>query len=146
MHKIDTLTETACSLYRINNDCIWLIIPSSFIRITWRRIVRRVPMPMACAGSCRISFLRAGSQRERQTSGQPVPFRVSDPRVFALHKAWLSQQSVREPLKRQRDLAQAREVAHMVQEYMPHFDFDEALTFLHGDVRAMWEILNILNI
>lgn len=73
--------------------------------------------------------------------GQAVPFRVPDPRAFALHKAWLSQQLTREPLKKPRDLAQARTVAQMVREYMPHLSFGEALTALHGNVRAMCEIL-----
>lgn len=73
--------------------------------------------------------------------GKPVPFRVPDPRAFALHKAWLSQQPTREPLKKQRDLAQAREVARLVREQMPHLDFDAVLTSLHGDVRAMSDLL-----
>lgn len=73
--------------------------------------------------------------------GWPVPFRVPDPRAFALHKAWLSQQAGREPLKKPRDLAQAREVAQVVREYLPHLSFDEALTSLHGDVRATHGLL-----
>lgn len=74
-------------------------------------------------------------------TGWPAPMRVADPRAFALHKAWLSNQLSRDPLKRQRDLAQARAVAAMVQEYLPHLPFDEALSALHGDVRAMTEML-----
>lgn len=69
--------------------------------------------------------------------GWPVPFRCPDPRAFALHKAWLSQLQDREPLKKPRDLAQARAVAEMVKVYMPHLPFEEALSSLHGDVRAM---------
>lgn len=76
-------------------------------------------------------------------NGQPVPFRVPDPRAFALHKAWLSQQLNREPLKKPRDLAQARAVAQLVREYMPHLSFAEALTSLHGDVRVMSELLGV---
>jgi hypothetical protein len=75
--------------------------------------------------------------------GQAVPFRVPDPRAFALHKAWLSQQLTREPLKKPRDLAQARVVAQLVREHMPHLAFAGALTSLHGDVRAMSELLGI---
>lgn len=74
-------------------------------------------------------------------TGWPVPMRVIDPRAFALHKAWLSKQSGRDPLKRQRDLAQARAVAAMVREHLPHLSFEEALTALHGEVRAMAETL-----
>lgn len=73
--------------------------------------------------------------------GWPVPMRVPDPRAFALHKAWLSGLSTREPLKKPRDLDQARAVAKLVQDEMPHLQFDSALTSLHGDVRKMLPIL-----
>ena len=69
--------------------------------------------------------------------GWPVPMRVPDPRAFALHKAWLSVQASREPLKKARDLDQARALAAVVQAHLPHLSFDETLTSLHGDVRQM---------
>ncbi len=72
-----------------------------------------------------------------------MPFRVPDPRAFALHKAWLSQQPTRDPLKKPRDLAQAKAVAQLVREQMPHLIFGEALTSLHGDVRAMRVLLEV---
>lgn len=75
--------------------------------------------------------------------GRPAPFCVPDPRAFALHKAWLSRQPDREPVKKPRDIAQAQEVAQLVREHMPHLSFDEAITSLHGDVRAMRELLNV---
>lgn len=75
--------------------------------------------------------------------GWPTPFRVPDPRAFALHKAWLASQPGREPVKRPRDLAQAKAVAAMVTEHMPHLPFGEALTSLHGDVRAMRTALGV---
>lgn len=73
--------------------------------------------------------------------GWPVPMRVPDPRAFALHKAWLSGLPTREPLKKPRDLAQARAVAQLVQDQMPQLSFDSALTSLHGDVRKMLPVL-----
>lgn len=75
--------------------------------------------------------------------GWPVPFRVPDPRAFALHKAWLSQQVNREPIKKPRDLAQARAVAQAVYEYLPQLSFNDALTSLHGDVREMRDMLEL---
>jgi hypothetical protein len=74
--------------------------------------------------------------------GWPAPMRVSDPRAFALHKAWLSQKADREPLKKPRDLAQAQAVAAVVREHLPQYPFDEVLTSLHGDVRAMAHLLS----
>ena len=73
--------------------------------------------------------------------GWPVPIRAPDPRAFALHKAWLSGLPNREPLKKPRDLDQARAVALLVQEQMPQLQFESTLTSLHGDVRKMLQVL-----
>lgn len=73
--------------------------------------------------------------------GWPVPMRAPDPRAFALHKAWLSGLSTREPIKKPRDLAQAQAVAKLVQDEMPHLPFESTLTSLHGDVRKMLPLL-----
>jgi len=73
--------------------------------------------------------------------GNPAQMRAPDPRAFALHKAWLSQQPDREPLKKPRDLAQARAVAATVRNYLPQMPFDQVLTALHGDVREMAGLL-----
>ena len=70
-----------------------------------------------------------------------VPMRVPDPRAFALHKAWLSGLLTREPIKKPRDLDQARAVARLVQDEMPHLPFESTLTSLHGDVRKMLPML-----
>jgi hypothetical protein len=74
--------------------------------------------------------------------GWPVPMRTPDPRAFALHKAWLSQKVDREPLKKPRDMAQARTITALVREYLPYLPMDELLTALHGDVRAMARLLD----
>lgn len=73
--------------------------------------------------------------------GWPTPMRVPDPRAFALHKAWLSSLPEREPLKKPRDLNQARAVAKLVLDEMPHLPFETTLTSLHGDVRKMLPML-----
>ena len=56
--------------------------------------------------------------------GGPVRIVASDPRVFAAHKLWMSQQPDREPIKRRRDAAQARAVAQLVSRYLLHLPFD----------------------
>lgn len=73
--------------------------------------------------------------------GWPVPMRVPDPRTFALHKAWLSGLPEREPLKKPRDLEQARSVAKLVVDEMPQLSFEATLTSLHRDVRGMLPML-----
>ena len=73
--------------------------------------------------------------------GWPVPLRVPDPRAFALHKAWLANRPDRDARKKPRDLAQARAVAALVREYLPHLPFSEAISSLHGDVRQWVDAL-----
>lgn len=74
--------------------------------------------------------------------GRPFLMRVPDPRAFALHKAWLSQRPDREPLKKPRDLAQARAVAQAVREHMPQLPFVlDRLGALHSDVRNALSLL-----
>ena len=73
--------------------------------------------------------------------GWPVPIKTPDPRAFALHKAWLSPLETREPVKKQRDLAQAKALAALIRSEMPHYPLEEMLTSLHGDVRNMLPFL-----
>ena len=56
--------------------------------------------------------------------GEPLRIVASDPRVFAIHKYWLSQRLDREPIKKPRDLGQARVVAALVAAWLPHLRLD----------------------
>ena len=58
-------------------------------------------------------------------NGAAVMMPVPDPRAFAIHKAWLSHQTNREPVKKQRDLNQALMVIDLVREYLPNLPFEE---------------------
>lgn len=60
------------------------------------------------------------------SNGAPVSARVPDPRVYALHKAWLSQQAMRDPIKKPRDLGQAKLVFEMLTELLPNYPLDKA--------------------
>jgi hypothetical protein len=55
--------------------------------------------------------------------GEPCRIVAMDPRVWAAHKFWLSQRQDREPLKRQRDEAQARAIGRLVMEHLPHLPY-----------------------
>lgn len=50
--------------------------------------------------------------------GRPLLISCIDPRVFALHKLWLSKQPTRVGLKRRRDLMQAQAVAAVATQFM----------------------------
>lgn len=68
--------------------------------------------------------------------GLPVPITAPDPRAFALHKLWLSEQPNRNPLKKSRDAAQAGVAAIIATRWLNlRFD-DNALTALPSDLLA----------
>lgn len=48
-----------------------------------------------------------------------------DPRAFAIHKIWLSQQDEREPVKKNRDKNQAMSVARLVKETLTYLKFGD---------------------
>jgi hypothetical protein len=67
--------------------------------------------------------------------GEPTRIVAPDPRVWAAHKLWLSRRADRQPLKRQRDAAQAEAVASLVANYLTHLPFDaEQLRMLPKDI------------
>jgi len=57
--------------------------------------------------------------------GEPVRIVTPDPRVWAVHKLWLSRRDDRQPIKRKRDASQAEAVASLVATYLTHLPFDE---------------------
>jgi hypothetical protein len=57
-------------------------------------------------------------------NGQMFPLCVPDPRAYAIFKLWLGQSLERNPLKKSRDLAQAKALAILVQDKLPHLATD----------------------
>ena len=55
--------------------------------------------------------------------GYPAALSVPDPRSFALHKMWLSNQANREPVKKKRDHDQGVAVASLIVRYLPQYEF-----------------------
>jgi hypothetical protein len=69
--------------------------------------------------------------------GEPFSVVTTDPRVWVAHKHWLSKRQDREPLRRRRDEIQARTVARLVTEYLPHLPYAaDELRMLPKDVFA----------
>ena len=56
--------------------------------------------------------------------GFPAKMVTPDPRAFALHKLWLSDQDDREPVKKRRDRNQALAVFQLVIQYLPQYQFN----------------------
>jgi hypothetical protein len=55
--------------------------------------------------------------------GFPAAISAPDPRAFALHKLWLSKQTRRNAVKKQRDNDQALAVANLIVKYLPQYQF-----------------------
>ncbi len=58
--------------------------------------------------------------------GSPARIVAPDPRWFALHKLWMSEQAKRNPLKRPKDRKQGLALLDAVAEAMPHYPLDAA--------------------
>lgn len=64
-------------------------------------------------------------------NGYPAPIVVPDPRIWMVHKMWLSKRPLREPVKAQRDAGQARLVRSLLLDRrLPQYPLDER--FLGG--------------
>ena len=62
-----------------------------------------------------------------------------DPRWFALHKIWMSQQDKRDRLKRGKDLKQGMLLLDAVDEAMPHYPLDDAFeAALPGELSPLY--------
>ena len=58
--------------------------------------------------------------------GYPSAMIVPDPRAFALHKFWLSEQPDREPVKKKRDRNQGLAVVQLVIQHLPQYAFKKS--------------------
>jgi hypothetical protein len=76
--------------------------------------------------------------------GFPLRMIVPDPRSFAVHKLWVSNQSSRDRAKAHRDRAQALTVAALVNEHLPQLEFNSNdLDAFPADVRALADELKL---
>jgi hypothetical protein len=70
--------------------------------------------------------------------GFPLRMVVPDPRSFVVHKLWVSSQSSRDRTKARRDREQALAVAALLNEHLPHMQFDSrSLGAFPASVREM---------
>jgi hypothetical protein len=69
--------------------------------------------------------------------GAPLRIVAPEPRTFALHKLWLSRVPTRQPLKRPRDEAQARLVAHLARTYLGLTFEPAAMPWLPAELKRL---------
>lgn len=67
-------------------------------------------------------------------NGKMAEMTTVDPRAFVIYKTWLSKKKDREGQKKGRDLAQAKAVANLIVERMPHLDVSQ-IHALPADMR-----------
>jgi hypothetical protein len=72
-----------------------------------------------------LDFAPKLSQIVIADNGYPVRFVVPDPRLFALHKLWVSIQPTRDRIKQRRDLRQGEAAAELAHDYLD-LKFDRA--------------------
>jgi hypothetical protein len=80
--------------------------------------------PSPITGLVWLENAPAIEQRVIDARGFPVVMSVPDPRVFAIHKLWLSKQIYRSGAKAARDRQQAFAVAALVMSEIKHLPFD----------------------
>lgn len=72
--------------------------------------------------------------------GSPARLVVPDPRWFALHKLWLADKPLRNPLKRPKDRKQGLALLSAVAEAMPHYPLDAAFVAeLPEELLPLWK-------
>ncbi len=58
-------------------------------------------------------------------NGKMAEMITVDPRAYVIYKTWLSKKKDREPQKKGRDFAQAKAVADLIIQRMPHLDVSQ---------------------
>ena len=84
------------------------------------------PKPVPLAEQEWLLNGRAVDQIVGCRDGSPARIVAPDPRWFALHKLWMSEQSKRNPLKRPKDRAQGLALLDAVRSAMAHYPIDGA--------------------
>ena len=99
--------------------------------------------PIPLPGQEWLTLLPAVSTVVIDTQGLPVRLCCPDPRLYALHKAWLSRKTDRSPLKSHKDRQQALAVATLASRHLPQFPFDAALRkILPAELQNAWSMLS----
>jgi len=74
--------------------------------------------------------------------GYPAPIIVPEPRIWLLHKVWVSTRPVREPEKKRRDIQQAQAMWRLVEQNLPQYPLDAA--FANGLPKPLREAFEVL--
>jgi len=131
LQRVDTSFERASQTFRaVNRDGYLVDLIRPMQNPTWKDAPDKVgsdPDDLNAVQIEGLDWLQNSPAFEAvaiDEKGEPTRIVAPDPRVWAAHKLWLSRRADRDPLKRQRDAAQARTVAALVTNYLTHLPFD----------------------
>jgi hypothetical protein len=144
LRRVDTSFERSRQTFRaVNRDGYLVDLIKPMQNPPWREAPDKVgwdPEDLSAVEIDGLDWLQNSPAFEAiaiDERGEPTRIVAPDPRVWAVHKLWLSRRADREPLKRQRDAAQAEAVAALVADYLIHLPFDaEQLRMLPKDIVA----------
>lgn len=129
-----TMLKAVDSTYTVNTERMFqarnakayevelLVAPSKFGTLGARDKPRPIPLPEQ-------EWLLLGTPVDQVVTcrdGSPARIVAPDPRWFALHKLWMSQQDKRNPLKRGKDEIQGRVLLNAVSVAMQQYPLDAA--------------------
>ncbi len=133
LRKVDKSFERTRSTFRaINRDGYLVDLIKPLPKPVWKESRERIGEnadELVAAAIAGLEWLENARQFEAisiDEKGEPLRIVSPDPRVFAAHKLWVSQREDREPLKRQRDRAQAEAVAELTVMHFPHLPYAAA--------------------
>ncbi|MET3972860.1 hypothetical protein ABIB94_007883 [Bradyrhizobium sp. JR7.2] len=142
LQRVDTSFERAKQTFRaVNRDGYIVDLIKPMQSSLWKKASDKIgsdPEDLTAVQIEGLDWLQNSPAFEAiaiDEKGEPVRIVAPDPRVWGAHKLWLSRRADREPLKRQRDAAQAEAVGALVANYLTHLPFEpEQLKMLPREV------------
>jgi hypothetical protein len=131
LRKVDRSFERANATFRAVNRGGYLVdLIKPLASPAWkggRESVGQAEDELVAAQIAGLSWLENAPAFEAiaiDEKGGPLRLIVPDPRIYSAHKFWVSKRADREPIKRRRDLAQARAVAKLTIQYLEHLPYE----------------------
>jgi hypothetical protein len=131
MQKVDRSFQRSGQRFRATNQDGFLIdLIKPMRNPPWRldiESVGRDPDDLAAVEIVKLDWHESAPAFESiaiDERGEPLRVVTSDPRVFAVHKVWLSGRDDRDRVKAGRDVLQAREVAALTADFFQHLPYD----------------------
>ena len=105
------------------------------------KTIKEYLKPIGIVGQDWLSILPPVTAIVFDSVGLPVRLCCPDPRIFALHKLWVSNRVDRNPLKKNKDQRQGKAVIDLALQYLPSHPFDaEFRRLLPPELQSIMDI------